>query len=121
MVAAQGIHEVTSHQANASTASSNVAGEGLLELVNNADMPKTYLQYVQPIHTKVPQKIKENILAGKFVNMQDVLLDPGESEFTLGMSAAGGLMVVPNKKKKIITIEAWTDAVNVFASMVRKA
>ena len=119
MVAAQGTNEGTSHQTNASTSSSSVAGEGLLELVKHANLPNTYQQYGQPLHTKATQKIKEKIWAGEFVHMQDVLVDPGESDFSLGMSAAGGLMVVPNKKKKFLTIEAWTDAFNVFASVAR--
>jgi hypothetical protein len=86
------------------------------------DSQDSYRPLGRPLHTKVSVKLKEKICANEFIEMADILDPPSDLEFIdfhLAVKNKGRVGLSSGKKRKFLTIEAWTDAFCIFASVLR--
>lgn len=93
------------------------------QLPNTQGNQSEYKPLGRPLHTYVTTKLKEKILSNEFVQMSDILDPPTELEFVdfhLSVKDKGKVGLSSNKKKKFVTIEEWTDAFNIFSSVLRQ-
>ena len=87
----------------------------------------TYTEYKplgKPLFTKINGKLKEKIISNEFVDMADILDPPSDLEpfdFHLSVKHNGRVGLTSGKKRKYLTIESWTDAFSIFASVLRQS
>lgn len=77
----------------------------------------------RPLYTKINGKLQEKIRANEFVDMADILDPPSDLEpydFHLSVKHNGRVGLSSGKKEKYLTIETWTDAFSIFASVLRQ-
>ncbi|XP_069102742.1 uncharacterized protein [Argopecten irradians] len=73
----------------------------------------------RPLHAKVPSKLKERIWAGEFIDLGLLLDDQSVNDFSLKMNTDGHIGLVPSRRKVFLDIDKWTDAFNIFVSVLR--
>lgn len=83
----------------------------------------SYKPLGRPLYTKIIGKLQEKIRANDFVDMANIL-DPLSDlepyDFHLLVKHNGRVGLSSGKKKKYLTIETWTDAFSIFASVLRQ-
>lgn len=99
----------------------NLAGgsQGNGNLAFNLNSPTSVPLSCRPLHCKVPVKVKEKIWAGEFIELGSLHNDQSEGDFTFKLDKNGVIGIVPSTKKQFLTIEKWTDAFNIYASVRR--
>lgn len=102
-----------SHNTTSSTQSGGYLGNGSVLI-----QPPVPLA-CRPLHSKVNNKIKEKIWAGEYIQLSQIHQEHVEGDFTFQMGRDGLLGITPTVKKTFLTIEKWTDAFNIFASVRR--
>lgn len=70
-----------------------------------------------PLHSRVPMRTKEKIWNNEFVEFS-TLHDEEVDDITISVKS-GKITTTGSAKKKFMSIEQWTDAFNVFASVYR--
>ena len=70
-----------------------------------------------PLHSRVPMKTKEKIWNNEFVEFS-TLHDEEVDDITISVKS-GKITTTGSARKKFMSIEQWTDAFNVFASVYR--
>ena len=91
-------------------------------VVANAHQPTPPLQnsVMFPIGHHVDQSTKQKIICGQFVNLPQLLVrDPTNAQptSTLTMDSQGNIVSQPKQLAKIGSIERWTDAFLIYASI----
>ena len=62
------------------------------------------------ISDQIPQGLKQKIWSGEYVNISNLLVPEDNSGQILTIDQQGKISFVPKSSKKIISIDAWTDA-----------
>ena len=70
-----------------------------------------------PLHSRVPMKTKEKIWNNEFVELS-TLYDDEIDDITISVKS-GKVTTASSSKRKLMTIEQWTDAFNVYMSVYR--
>ena len=70
-----------------------------------------------PMHLRVPQKTKEKIWSGDFVELS-TLVDEEVDDITINIKS-GKISTKPVVRRRFMNIEQWTDAFNLYASVYR--
>jgi hypothetical protein len=94
------------------------------DVVSCFDRPpiRDYKPLGRPLHSKINQKLQEKIRSGEFVDLSDILVDHQPAELNLHLAVKNQKIgLASGKKRKFLTVESWTDAFAIFASVIRKA
>ena len=113
---------------NASSTSSIISSSAILNssdisssqsfFTANVEAAKSgFVSAAIPLHSRVPMRTKERIWNNEFVELS-TLYDEDIEDITISVKS-GHITTTGSAKKKFMSIEQWTDAFNVFASVCR--
>ena len=81
----------------------------------------TYKPLGRPLYSKINLKLQEKIKNNEFIEMSDILVDHHPNDIDLHLAVKNQRVgLTSGKKRKFLTIENWTDAFSIFASVIRK-
>lgn len=82
----------------------------------------SYKPLGRPLYTKINIKLQEKIRNKDFIDLSDILVDHQPSEMDLHLAVKNNRVgLTSGKKRKFLSIESWTDAFSIYASVLRKA
>lgn len=86
------------------------------------NLRQEYKPLGRPLYTKINSKLQEKILSREFIDMSDILVNHQPAELNLHLAVKNQQVgLTSSKKRKFVSIETWTDAFCIFASVLRKA
>ena len=76
----------------------------------------------RPLYSKINIKLQDKIRNKEMIDMSDILVDHQPTELDLHLAVKNNRVgLTSGKKRRFLTIESWTDAFSIFASVLRKA